>query len=221
MELAYWPIKGLAEPIRWVLAYAGKQYKDVEITDWDKWCAEKNSLGLDFPNLPYLIDGETRLTESKAIAWYLAATYKPDLLGKNATEQAKVHMLRGVFSDINEPIGEALYHKTESTQKAVEALASSTVVDKLAYLEKFLGDKHYFLGDTPSLADIEFSLVLYRIQAVIRTHKTSNPLEKTPHLVALAHRVQQLSGIKEYRESPAGKRPLSSPGYLAVDLIEE
>ena len=37
--------------------------------DFDKtcWLEQKHNLGLAFPNLPYLIDGDTKLTETVAI----------------------------------------------------------------------------------------------------------------------------------------------------------
>ena len=36
------------------------------------WLDEKYALGLDFPNLPYLIDGDLRLSQTNAILLYLA-----------------------------------------------------------------------------------------------------------------------------------------------------
>ena len=38
-----------------------------------------NSLQLDFPNLPYLIDGDVRITQSSAILRYIGRQF--DLLG--------------------------------------------------------------------------------------------------------------------------------------------
>jgi glutathione S-transferase len=38
---------------------------------------------MDFPNLPYLIDEDYKLTESMAIMKYIAAKWKPELLGAN------------------------------------------------------------------------------------------------------------------------------------------
>jgi glutathione S-transferase len=51
-------------------------------------------LALDFPNLPYLIRGDFKITESTAIANYIIRSSKhPELLGKNIEDQAKVEML--------------------------------------------------------------------------------------------------------------------------------
>ena len=50
--------------------------------------SEKFDLGLDFPNLPYLIDGDVKLSESKSIMKYLCKKHRPALLGRNAEEVA-------------------------------------------------------------------------------------------------------------------------------------
>ena len=49
------------------------------------------NLGLDFPNIPYLLDGDFKLTESIAIAKYIPhRSGHTDLLGKTAEDQGKV-----------------------------------------------------------------------------------------------------------------------------------
>jgi len=51
--------------------------------DTSQWTDVKFTLGLDYPNLPYLIDEDFKLTESMAIMKYIAAKWKPELLGAN------------------------------------------------------------------------------------------------------------------------------------------
>lgn len=46
--------------------------------------SEKFNLGLDFPNLPYFIDGDYKITETLAIHAYIAEKWNPELLGKDA-----------------------------------------------------------------------------------------------------------------------------------------
>ena len=50
------------------------------------WTSEKYKLGLQFPNLPYLIDGELRITESQAILRYVVNKYGPHLNGKTVED---------------------------------------------------------------------------------------------------------------------------------------
>ena len=54
----------LAQPIRMLLEHTGTEYKEKQYKcgpapDFDKscWFEIKETLGFDFPNLPYMIDG--------------------------------------------------------------------------------------------------------------------------------------------------------------------
>ncbi|OWA54739.1 putative Glutathione S-transferase 2 [Hypsibius exemplaris] len=57
-----------------------------------------NQLGLPFPNLPYLIDGNVKLTQSGAIIRYLAR--KHNLIGTTEDEQRQQDLIDGVIGDI-------------------------------------------------------------------------------------------------------------------------
>jgi hypothetical protein len=68
--LGYWDIRGNTEPIRMVLHYAEAPFEDKRYeygstpqTLRSIWLADKPNLGLDFPNLPYYIDGDLKLTQ--------------------------------------------------------------------------------------------------------------------------------------------------------------
>ena len=50
-------------------------------------------MGFEYPNLPYLQDGNTKITETKAIMKYIAWKYKPALLGSCAAEFGRLEML--------------------------------------------------------------------------------------------------------------------------------
>ncbi len=61
--LGYWGFRGYGQIARLLLAYAKANWEEVTYTDGDKWFKEdKINLGLAFPNLPYLIDGDFSVT---------------------------------------------------------------------------------------------------------------------------------------------------------------
>jgi glutathione S-transferase len=69
--LGYWKIRGLAAPIRYVLNYLKVDFNDVMYEQGDApdfniecWTSVKFTLGLEFANLPYFIDGDVKITES-------------------------------------------------------------------------------------------------------------------------------------------------------------
>lgn len=71
MEIGYWKIKGLAEYPKWVASYCGASFTEID-QDPSTWPTDKLNLGLSCPNLPYLYDGDFKMTETRAIAVYIA-----------------------------------------------------------------------------------------------------------------------------------------------------
>jgi len=79
--------------LRLLLAYSGLDWEEKTYKDPSQWfgAGDKAKLGFDFPNLPYLINGDFKLTESIAIAKYIIRkSEKKDLLGKNVEDEAKI-----------------------------------------------------------------------------------------------------------------------------------
>ncbi|CAG2183058.1 unnamed protein product, partial [Oppiella nova] len=62
-----------------------------------EWYDNKQSLGLDFPNLPYYIDGDVKLTQSLTIMRYLSK--KHGLAGHNEKERIRMDILEGQLKD--------------------------------------------------------------------------------------------------------------------------
>ena len=66
-------------------------------------------MGLDYPNLPYLIDGETKVTETLAILKYISRKYRPALLGTTAAEMARIEMLSNHVNTLKDSVINACY----------------------------------------------------------------------------------------------------------------
>lgn len=72
VRYGYWGVRGFGQVGRLLLAYSGANWEDVKYNSPPGWFDEdKNKIGLPFPNLPYLIDGQVKLTEAKAIYHYI------------------------------------------------------------------------------------------------------------------------------------------------------
>ncbi|XP_072336123.1 glutathione S-transferase Mu 5-like [Scyliorhinus torazame] len=115
MKLGYWDIRGLAQPIRLLLEYCGTEYEEQfyscgEAPNYDKscWFDVKPKLGLDFPNLPYLFDGDVKITQSNAIMRYIARKHK--LVGETEDEKVRVDMLENQAMDFRMGIVRLAYN---------------------------------------------------------------------------------------------------------------
>jgi len=99
-KLGYWDIRGLGSQIRYMFAYCKVDYEYVPYKagpgpDFDKtcWTDVKHTMGFEYPNLPYLEDGKTKITETFGIMKYIAKKYDPSLLGRTAADLGRIEML--------------------------------------------------------------------------------------------------------------------------------
>jgi len=81
LTFGYWKIRGLAQPFRMACALGGVDYEEVSYEafpkadgkSWDinQWSSVKYELGMDIPNLPYLIESDgSSFSESQAVLTY-------------------------------------------------------------------------------------------------------------------------------------------------------
>ena len=200
LTLGYWDIRGLVEPVRTLLAYLELPYESKKVTSFEDWSAEKRAAQYNFPNLPYLVDGEKTITENEAIQVHLCLkANRPDLIGKDS-DRVEFIQLRGVIGDFNSGItGQCYSNKThEDVKKGVDT-AMGRVAGKLTDLNKILEKRDWLMG---YLTYLDFNLAelverFSQMDAEIGTTIT------TGHSALLAHskRVLELPGVKEYRAS--------------------
>lgn len=145
VTLGYWKIRGLGQFIRHLLAYTGTDFQEVQYDNQDKWFKEdKFSLGLDFPNLPYLVDGDVKISESVAVAKYVInRSGKTDLFGKNTQDRGKVDAIVAILRELNGSVVGLCFNPDHENAKT-EVLEK--VRPKLNYLREFIGDKQFALG---------------------------------------------------------------------------
>jgi len=147
IKLGYWKIRGLAHPIRYLLEYIEHPYEDVMYEQGDApsysiecWTSVKNELGLAFPNMPYMVDGETKLTDTIAIMVYLCHKYAPELLGNTLKQKADVDMLYSQMKDIKSAITGPCYvgHNPEALKQTCKV--------KMQPIVAYLGKNDYICG---------------------------------------------------------------------------
>ncbi|XP_040854572.1 glutathione S-transferase Mu 1 isoform X3 [Ochotona curzoniae] len=210
VTLGYWDIRGLAHAIRLLLEYTDTSYEEKRYTmgdapDYDRsqWLSEKFKLGLDFPNLPYLIDGTHKLTQSNAILRYLGR--KHNLCGETEEEKIRVDILENQAMDVSNQLAEVCYSPDFEKQKP-EYLKG--IPDMLKQFSQFLGEKPWFAGDKITFVD-------FLTYDVLDLHRVFVPscLEAFPNLKAFVSRFEDLPKISAYIKS---NRFLPRPLYTKV-----
>lgn len=207
--LGYWNIRGLAQPIRLLLEYTETEYEDKRYTcgpapDYSRecWYKEKFNLGLDFPNLPYYIDGDTKITQSCAILRHIAR--KHNLCGTTDEEKTVVDMMENCIVDFRQGFTSLCY--SSEFDKRVDGYKKS-VGDKLERFEKFLGDKPYLAGGKLTYPD-------FMLYEMIDQHKIFDKtlMEPFKKLLAFADRIEAIPQISTYKKSDKfTERPLNNP----------
>lgn len=155
--LGYWAIRGRGQVIRLLLSYTGLEWEDKVYSGPEKWfgSGDKYKLDLDFPNLPYLIKGDFKLTESVAIAKYvIQKSKKQDLLGKTPEDQARVEMLVSLMDDIFNPTMALFFSPNYSTES--NRLFDGKIKEKLDLISKYIGEKDTCL-EYLTLADFKLA----------------------------------------------------------------
>ena len=81
LVLGYWKFRGgiRGNVARYLLAYGNADWEEKNMLK-PEWDTVKTNL-MDFPNLPYIIDGDFKLSETYAVHQYIAQKYCPDVLG--------------------------------------------------------------------------------------------------------------------------------------------
>ncbi|XP_072037429.1 glutathione S-transferase-like [Amphiura filiformis] len=192
-KLTYFDFRGRADLIRLLFVSAGIEFEDIRIS-LDEWPALK--LKTPCGRLPILEFGGTTLSESRAIARYVAK--ETNQYGKDNIEQARVDMITDVADDLMMGIMKAYWQKNQSDQdEMMKTHFQQESLKTLALLETFLvennGGDGFFVGDKLTMADIYLFVVTEPFLA-----KNPSCFKDTPKLAALRQRVQEVPQIAEW-----------------------
>jgi len=201
--LGYWAIRGLGSPLRYLLHYTGTEFEDKQYevgpdpaTGKDCWLKVKNTLGLKFPNLPYWIDGDVKLSESAAIMKHIAR--KHNLAGSCEEDFIQLDVADGVMYDIGLHMVLMCYSPNAAAFEAMKGPFSAELPNRVEKLSKLIENKNFLLGDKISYADFTLFELLERLLAF-----EPNCLANFSNLVAFHERVATLPAIAKYMNSPS------------------
>ena len=102
VTLGYWNLRGACRgnPARYMLNYAKVTYEEkTYVMGEDEWKNSKDSLGMEFPNLPYIKVGDFIVSETLAVHQYIAEKFCPAMLGKGPAERALRYRLQLIANE--------------------------------------------------------------------------------------------------------------------------
>ena len=105
---------------------------------------------MNWANLPYIIDGDYKLSETYAIHNYIAQKYMPELIGTTPQEKARCHQLQRLANDqlINAMMAFMFKKEIDRIGCVVRIMDGLDVVGKLLN-----DDRLYLMGSQPCIAD--------------------------------------------------------------------
>lgn len=216
--LAYWDVRGLVAPIQYLLEHVGEkyEYKKYEQEKAQEWFDDKEEVGMEFPNLPYYIDGNTKLSQSWAIIRHLGR--KHNLVAKSEKDVEVQEVVDGVIADLIVGFAFLCYGSKDFENDKVK-YRDERLAPVLQQLEKVLGSRKYAVGNSLTYSDF----VLFERLDLI-TIMFPDVLNEYPNLKKYHQSIANLKGVKEFRESSRFPKALngasavwggktSEPGY--------
>ena len=141
VTLTYWPLRGKCQPINYIMEYAGIDY-EMRLMDGGLWGREKLTLDLDYPNVPHIVDGDVKMSETLAICKHLAR--KCGLMPKTDEEIRNSDMAEGAVVDFNAAFFKLMFDPNFDSAKEGYIKGVKT---KLALFDKVLSKRDWLAGD--------------------------------------------------------------------------
>ncbi|XP_032519385.2 glutathione S-transferase 2-like [Danaus plexippus] len=192
VKVIYFPLKGMAEGIRLILAHNGQEFEDVRIPH-EEWPAMKPNT--PFGQLPILEINGKQYAQTSAIVRYLGRKY--GLGGNNVDEDFEIDQNMEFFNDLRSK-GSALFYEKDEKRKAAlrEDLQKNYYPTALAKLNDIIAQNngHLALGRL-TWADFMFAGIYDSMKYIMQIPDID---EKYPMLVKLQQKVLSLPRVKEF-----------------------
>jgi len=145
---------------------------------------------MDFPNLPYLEDGDRKIVQSNAILRYIAR--KNNMCGETEDEKVRVDIMENQSMDFRNGFVMLCYGDYDKMKPGYLA----TLTGKLQQFSDFLGDRKWFAGDKITFVDF----IMYEL---LDQHRMFQPtsLDDFKNLKDLLDRFEALEKIAAYMKS--------------------
>jgi glutathione S-transferase len=195
------PLSPFVRKVRLLLAEKELEYQLEMINPFGMpdWFRQINPLG----RIPALRDGELTLADSGVICQYLDEKHpRPGFYGRDAAQRAQARWLEKYADYELAPLATFVVFRNRLVkpnfmgQACDESAVQSALNDKLPphfdYLQAQLGEHDFFLGDSPSIADLAVACQLINMEH----GGASLDAARWPRLQALLQRVKARDSVQ-------------------------
>ena len=202
LKIGYWGFRGRVEPIHLLLELTETPYERVTylMKEKEKWYDEdKVKLGFEYPNLPYLVEGDFKLTQANAIFKYLGKKTGLYACG-DAKELGEMEMLWQALEDFKSPFFAVIFF-TPDFEKAKQDFFNEKFPESLKKWEKRLADKKWLMGEKLHIGDIYFWNTLDYVETM-----EPSVFNNSPNVKRFKNDFEKLPQIAKYLASDQFKR---------------
>ncbi|XP_074044458.1 glutathione S-transferase Mu 7-like isoform X2 [Macrotis lagotis] len=169
----------------------------------NEWVKDRYTIGLDFPNLPYLIDGNIKITQSNAILRYIGRKHK--MCGDTEEERVRVDILESQAMDFRMQLVRVCHNPNFENMRLIYL---QQLPKSLHLFSCFLGTRKWFAGKKMTFVDFSMYDILDLNLKFLPTC-----LDLFPNLQEFLTRFEGLKKISAYMNSP---RYLPKPVFLKM-----
>ena len=185
ITLGYWGIRGLGQPIRFLLIAAGVPFSEIRLgvlqdgtilnenKEGDDWQKVRANLEMPFPNLPFLIDSSqnpaVNISQSNAILRYLARRF--NFYGDSESERIEIDVLQDEAYDFRNEIIDTAYTLGDAYKEKFGHFSTYILPRYLDSFEAYLlqrDNQKYFVGDRLSLVDFVFYELFWQMTLMVK-----------------------------------------------------
>jgi glutathione S-transferase len=204
VQLYYWPIRGLKEPIVYLLEYLEIEYKFKPVKDNLEWEEKRKgfiSKGYPFATLPIIeMDGKV-ITEALPIMTALALKAGKVEMAPNEMNFTRFMELYGIIADLFTGITQPAY-ASKSLEAFRQTYLKACQLNKriIEAFDRLVGKQKWLLGNELTILDFKLAETLDKMKA-IEEDLEIDIVAQYVHLDTYLGRFLGLPAIKAYRTS--------------------
>ncbi|GMS85714.1 hypothetical protein PENTCL1PPCAC_7889, partial [Pristionchus entomophagus] len=149
LKLYYFKIRGLAEPIRLMLADNGVEFENIMFLGDETWPEKKKQF--TFGQVPALMEGDLEIPQSGAIIRHLAR--KLNLAGDTEEEKIYVDFFSEGIKDLHVKYTDMIYKNYKKKDEFLATTYPTEWAKVESLLKKHSNGEKFVLGDKLSYAD--------------------------------------------------------------------